>query len=396
MRDEAHVLLRRGPRIPLPKQPIREPSDVRLQRTTHERPQHHERGLLRRGGKRWSYKTVIDALVNPAYIGSVAFRDLLAEDVHPAIIDRDTFAIAQEILTERGEHPAKSAGAATDYHLTGKIRCPRCGQAYLGTSATGKLKKRYRYYTCFTRNRYGTSHCDAPRLQADILDQTVLQTLGSFYRDHTDMIMEAVTAAQERHRAGNATLEAELRTIKAQLAQKETVVDRYFTDYEDGKIDKILLETRIAKLSDDLAQLRRRRDKLEIRLDNLPEPVTTEQLDTLGTDITRIINYGSDPERKQLCELLIEELKIDTTAATATPVFRVTPNAAAALNTKSAPSRTLDGAQKPSSRGVRERRPLVEPRGLEPLTPHCQRSSGSTGAIRVVPEPTGTEGQRRP
>jgi hypothetical protein len=88
----------------------------------------NHRGLLRRGGKPWSYKTVIDALVNPAYIGTVAFRDILAEDAHPAIIDRETFALAQEILTERGEHPAKSAGAATDYHLTGKIRCPRCGR----------------------------------------------------------------------------------------------------------------------------------------------------------------------------------------------------------------------------------------------------------------------------
>lgn len=34
---------------------------------------------------------------------------------------------------------------------------PQCGQAYLGTSATGK-RRRYRYYTCFAHSRYGTSH----------------------------------------------------------------------------------------------------------------------------------------------------------------------------------------------------------------------------------------------
>jgi site-specific DNA recombinase len=160
----------------------------------------NQRGIRRRSGRPWSHKTIIDVLVNPAYIGVVAFRDIHCEDAHPAIIDRDTFNRAQQILTERGEHPAKSAGAASGYHLTGKIRCPQCGQAYLGTSATGK-RSRYRYYTCFTRNRYGTSHCDAPRLQADILDQTILRTIGDFYPNHTDLIMDAVT----RHKHGTAS-----------------------------------------------------------------------------------------------------------------------------------------------------------------------------------------------
>jgi site-specific DNA recombinase len=214
------------------------------------------------------------------------------------------------MLTERGEHPAKSAGAASDYHLTGKIRCPQCGQAYLGTSATGKLN-RYRYYTCFTRNRYGTSHCSAPRLQADVLDQTVLRTIGEFYRDHTDLIMDSVTKAQDRHRATLAAAEAELATVTAQLAQKQVVVDRYFTDYEDSKIDKGLLETRIEKVSGELAQLRRRRDELQLRLDTAPEEITTDQLTAFGHDVNQIIDHGTDTERKRLCELLIDELKIN-------------------------------------------------------------------------------------
>lgn len=132
----------------------------------------------------------------------------------------------------------------------------------------------------------------------------------------------------------------------------------------------MLLETRIAKVSDDLAKLRLRRDQLEIRLDNMPEPITTDQLETLGQDINRIINHGSDPERKQLCDLLIEELRINIATATATPVFRINLNAAAAVNTNSAPASKLAGAQKPSSQGVRERRPLVDRRGFEPPVGH--------------------------
>jgi site-specific DNA recombinase len=193
----------------------------------------------------------------------------------------------------------------------------------------------------------------------------VLRTIGEFYRDHTDLIMDSVTKARDRHRATLAAAEAELATVTAQLAQKQVVVDRYFTDYEDGKIDKGLLETRIEKVSGELAQLRRRRDELQLRLDTAPEEITTDQLAAFGHDVNQIIDHGSDTQRKRLCELLIDELKINPATATATPIFRIDLNATAAANTKSAPASKLAGAQNPSSEGVRERRPPVEPRGLE-------------------------------
>jgi len=40
---------------------------------------------------------------------------------------------------------------------------------YIGASATGKLR-RYRYYTCFSRARYGRSGCTGPRIDADLMD----------------------------------------------------------------------------------------------------------------------------------------------------------------------------------------------------------------------------------
>jgi site-specific DNA recombinase len=101
------------------------------------------RGMRRRSGKPYSYKTVADVLCNPAYIGTVLFRDVEVEDAHPAIIDKESFELAQRLMTERGENPAAAAGAASDYHLTGKIKCPLCGRNYVGTAATGKLR-RYR------------------------------------------------------------------------------------------------------------------------------------------------------------------------------------------------------------------------------------------------------------
>lgn len=103
------------------------------------------RGYRSRSGRPWSAKTVTDTLRNPAYLGTVAFRDVRAEDAHLPIIDRETFTAAGTLLAERGANTAKAVGVASGYHLTGKIFCPKCGKQYVGTTATGRSRT-YRYY----------------------------------------------------------------------------------------------------------------------------------------------------------------------------------------------------------------------------------------------------------
>lgn len=110
------------------------------------------------------------------------------------------------------------------------------------------------------------------------------------------------------------------------------------------------------------AVLRRRRDELQLRLDTAPEQITADHVATLGRDINEIIDYGTGPERKRLCELLIEDLKINLAATTATPTFRIDLNANTAIKAENAPASNLAGAETRSSQGVRERRPGVEMR----------------------------------
>ncbi|MFC0098280.1 zinc ribbon domain-containing protein [Micromonospora marina] len=89
------------------------------------------------------------------------------------------------VLEARGE--AHSQRAASDYDPTRRIgaadpiTCPRCGCKYVVTSATGKLR-RYRYYTCFIRARYGPAGCCAARIDADLLDDGVAEALIDFIR----------------------------------------------------------------------------------------------------------------------------------------------------------------------------------------------------------------------
>ncbi len=161
----------------------------------------HRKAVAQPGTQPWSHKTVADVLTNRVYLGEVRFRDIVAIDAHAAVIEPATFDLAQHILTERGEMPAKKATASSDYHLTGKINCPVCSHRYLGTNAHGRSRT-YRYYTCFTRNRYGVDRCSAPRIDADALDAQVLAALRDFYTSHLDEAEQAIAASRhEQHQA---------------------------------------------------------------------------------------------------------------------------------------------------------------------------------------------------
>ena len=74
-------------------------------------------------------------------------------------------------------------------------RRPR-GRRYVGTAAHGRSKT-YRYYTGWSRARYGTSAgCDIHRFNADDLEAAVGIALLDFFTTSSDVIADAVAQFQ--------------------------------------------------------------------------------------------------------------------------------------------------------------------------------------------------------
>ncbi len=113
-----------------------------------------------------------------AYLGEVYFRGTWyrAEHHHPPLVAPDVFEHAQQIMIARGDDRSRRAASSSDYLLAGRVFCDRCGKRYLGAAAHSRTA-RYRYYTCFSANRYGKHACDADRLPADKLEHLVLDAL---------------------------------------------------------------------------------------------------------------------------------------------------------------------------------------------------------------------------
>lgn len=160
----------------------------------------NERGFLTKNGRLWSRVTVTRVLHNRAYVGDLVYgktRNVLkriydetgytkkkgrnqiptkdwvvVEGTHPALVNRDTFKLAERRLQGRtSKNPRKAR-----HPLTGILNCGRCGtgmvcqqQRYQGHV--------YRYYTCGGAFRFGRSYCDQPNIKAEPFEQQLFELL---------------------------------------------------------------------------------------------------------------------------------------------------------------------------------------------------------------------------
>jgi site-specific DNA recombinase len=280
----------------------------------------NRRGVRNRTGKPWSGYTISRIIANPAYVGDIAYGEVYVENAHEALISRETWQKACAIAAARADDHSQRAFSAGDYHLTGLITCPACGHKYIGTSATGR-NRTYRYYTCFSRVRYGTHGCQAVRLPADETDAAVLHALQAFYSNCSDLIADAITRAQARHRDGHADRRAEHGAILAQIKAKEAAIERYHLAFENGTMDDATAGDRLKKLRGEIAQLTARADELSDTMGSEPAPPAPGTIERLQAYLADAITSGTPTERKAAIEALIAEIRI--TEEGVIPVFRI-------------------------------------------------------------------------
>ncbi len=268
---------------------------------------------------------------------------------HTPIVDPALFDAAGKILTTRGQDISKRASNASDYLLTGLIVCAGCGKHYLGTAATGR-RYRYRYYTCYSRNRYGTAVCTGVRLPADALEAAVLDSLVATYA-RKDLIDDAVRAAHAASTAGRDRVAEQLAALNADISKTEAAVERYLCAFESGALTEGVCGQRVQHHAHRLTDLRTRRAALQADLDSTTVAApTAADLDQLRRRIREALDTGPDHARKTVLQELVHEIRVESRRCIR-PTFRV-PD------------------QSPSSQpAVREPYRSVELRGLEPLTP---------------------------
>ena len=268
-------------------------------------------GHQTRAGRPWSAVTVFDILRNSVYIGRIGFRGASYQGPHAALVNQDIFEAAKTLLAARADVAWKRRSNTSDYLLSGIVRCGKCGNRFLGTVAHGR-KGPYRYYTCFSRNRYGQHGCQADRLPADAFEHAVLASMQATYSD-TDLIERAVASAKKKANATLPSKRSELRSLDAKIEKAEEALQRYFDAFESGSLAAGRLAGRMDGLEHRLAELRARRDTLQEELaeKSIVAP-TTDEIGAVLTAIDDAMDQGTLSQRKALMQQLVSEIRVES------------------------------------------------------------------------------------
>ena len=197
--------------------------------------------------------------------------------------------------------------------------CAACGRRYIGTAAHGR-NTRYRYYTCFSRNRHGRLGCRSDVLRADLLDQAVLESLLATYAD-----TEVVSAAIERWRSLAAEQgpdsASQERRLQAEISGTQTAVERYYLAFENGRLSESRFGSRVDALERRLTQLRAKRDELRDSTTSIEAP-SKEAVRSAEEAVRDAMLHGTPGQRKALLKELIVEVRVESRDSII-PTFRL-------------------------------------------------------------------------
>ena len=186
-------------------------------------------GIKTKIGDEWTRHKIGKVLRNKKYTGEYELFDVKCEIPIPAIIDKETFEAAQNLLAKN-----KKAGGRNKskykYQLSGKVKCGQCKSAMCGNYAgLSKKNKTVRcYYTCQGKKEH--RGCTARAVHRETIEKIVLDNTmkiilqDDFIENIATKIMELNQLEDDSTGLINA-FESEMKDIKSKIENILTAIE---------------------------------------------------------------------------------------------------------------------------------------------------------------------------
>ena len=276
---------------------------------TKKKVRGHELNYFARG-------LIMKILDNPVYTGKIAYgknvtekvkgtRDeyrrvktddyLLADGLHEAIVDEETWEAAREKRKRTGVRFVKTHSLEHEHILTGLIRCPLCGGGMSGTvqrrqnKKTGEYKDTF-YYRCHHRKKVDGKICDyKPMLNQKLFNAEVEEFIR--YMVAGDEFRKFVQEKLEE-KVDVSALETEREQLQKQLKQVQG--------------SKLKLIQMLDRLDTGDKHYTRKYQDMQDRLDNLYDKVAEFEEAMKDIDAKIGASYGKEITGKKLYEFLLD------------------------------------------------------------------------------------------
>lgn len=246
------------------------------------------------------------------YTGQVKVGDELFAGEHEAIIDRQTYDLAQVRLKQNAWISGNPHRMKMDALLRGLVYCGCCGSAMYSTY-TAKAERRYRYYVCRRAQQKTEGYCTSRSVSAPAVEEAVVESLRRV-AVHPEVLAEIAASARQRLAEGLLVARAEVDAANLRVKNLRSQAARFHADQTRATN----LEAQIADVEALLIGLRKNilaREKMHIDERDLRR--TASSFDELW----KAMNIA---EQRALVQVMVEKVGYDGRTGKVTVSFRTT------------------------------------------------------------------------
>jgi len=258
------------------------------------------------GGSQWTRSSLRTLLSNPLYAGRQRLGDETFKGDHDRIVPKKLWDRVQQLL--EGKPRRRSSPNGSGYLLRGLLRCAACDSAMTphGTTRKGRA---YRYYTCSRSQKSGDGTCPKPSVQADRVEQFVVDQIRRIGADpnlQNETFRQAVAQVKAQRRGMRAEakrIERDLVTVRSDVGRLVDTLSRTNGPAADAvAIDLEKTQERVTTLESRQGEVRE-----EIAVLKAQEIDRNDLTQALG-EFDPIWNALLNPERERVMKLLIDRI----------------------------------------------------------------------------------------
>ena len=264
-----------------------------------------EKGILSPSGKpTWNHSTIVSILTNEKYTGDAIINKTFIEDCiskkvkvnngerqkfyvennHPAIIDRMTFARAQEELARRnGKLKVKQVGTKTEqgkysskFALTELLVCGECKTPYRRCTWTVKGKKKI-VWRCISRLDYGKKYChESPTVEESVLQEAIMNAIMRTANENAELLKTLklhIGMGLDMGESEDESLDLQIKIaeIDAEFKAMLNAVSSDTVDTFDEQRAKELMDekSKLQQMLEGMAERKQKRENTKSRLDEI-------------------------------------------------------------------------------------------------------------------------------
>lgn len=269
----------------------------------------------------WGHDTVRKILTNRVYTGDLEQRKgevisykvkkyitlpdnehIIIQDNHEAIIDKDTFKLAQDILHLKAHK--NSHEQVRTHLLSGLLYCPRCGARYKYQIQSG-MKEKDMVAICSNYTRHGKDYCERIGMRESVLNQTVKDDLRRLAKEKINTEeLEKIDGLNARKREAS-----KIAKLKNDCERRITDIDRIIKQsYEDKVLGVITTE----EFNEIITNYRMEKETLTEKITRYNNEINNTSGNKKDDMVTQIIKSITDFENVDKSTLLslIEKIEI--------------------------------------------------------------------------------------